>query len=121
MSIQIEFVEIPASKVVHDYHTRLFPFSSRRAINQSPVERLKRSITETGLWQLIVVRTQTLEGVAGNHGYLAYLEFAAEYGLNPERLMIPAARVDGDEEFVRLNSRICAKNCDTRTVSLIPK
>ncbi|MCK6623734.1 MAG: hypothetical protein DPW09_38005 [Anaerolineae bacterium] len=99
MSIPIEFVEIPASKVMYDHDTQLFPFSPRRAINQSLVERLKRSITETGLWQPILVRTQTLEGVAGNHRYLAYLEFATEFGVELERLMIPAALVDCDEEL----------------------
>jgi hypothetical protein len=52
------------------------------------------------LWQPIVVRTETLEKVAGNHRYLAYLEFAGEFGVDLEKLVIPAALVDWDEQLV---------------------
>jgi len=93
----ITLAEIPANNVVHDYYTRLFPFSPRREVDPHLVERLKRSIAETGMWQPIVVRAGTMEGIAGNHRYLACLEFAQEAGLDRDTLTISAVLVDCDE------------------------
>jgi hypothetical protein len=66
--------------VVYDHYTQLFPFSPRREIDHALVERLKRSITEIGMWQPIVVRAGTMEGIASNHRFLANLELAREAG-----------------------------------------
>ncbi len=54
-------------------------------------------MAETGMWQPIVVRDETMEGVAGNHRFLAQVELAAERGIEPCDLMIPAVLVDCDE------------------------
>lgn len=93
----ITLAEIPASSVVYDHDTRLFPFSPRREIDPSLVERLKHSIAATGVWQPIVVQAGTLEGIAGNHRFLACLEHAAEQGSSIESLRIPAVLIDCDE------------------------
>lgn len=97
MLSRITFAEVPIASIVYAHDTRLFPFSPRRAIDPSLVERLKRSIAETGMWQPVVVRAGTMEGIAGNHRFLAYLAVAAEKGLIAETLTIPAVLVDCDE------------------------
>ena len=76
MAPKITLTEVSASSVVYDHYTRLFPFSPRREIDQDLVERLKRSITETGMWMPVVVQAGTMEGIAGNHRFLAYWELA---------------------------------------------
>jgi hypothetical protein len=94
---KIILTEISASEVVYDHYTQLFPFSPRHEVNQDLVERLKRSLAETGMWQPIVVRAGTMEGIAGNHRFLANLELAREAGLDEETLMVPSILVDCDE------------------------
>ncbi|MBN1890588.1 MAG: ParB N-terminal domain-containing protein [Thermoflexales bacterium] len=96
MLSHITFAEMPAGSVVYNRCTRLFPFSPRREIDWNLVQRLKRSIAETGMWQPVVVRAGTLEGIAGNHRFLACLELAQEKGMNPAEL-IPAVLVECDE------------------------
>lgn len=97
MATKIRFVEIPVNNVVLHHDTQLFPFSPRREIDSLLVRQLKTSIAETGMWQPIVVRAGTMEGIAGNHRYLAYLEWAKEQGANLETLTIPTMLVDCDE------------------------
>ncbi|MEJ2558861.1 MAG: ParB N-terminal domain-containing protein, partial [Anaerolineae bacterium] len=82
---------------MYNHYTQLFPFSPRRKVVHGLVKRLKRSIAETGMWQPIVVRAGTTEGIAGNHRFIAHLELAREAGLDEETLMVPAILVDCDE------------------------
>jgi hypothetical protein len=88
---------ILAKKVVYHHDTGLFPFSPRQAIDQQLIDHLKHSIGETGLWQPIVVRSETMEGIAGNHRFLAYLGLARDQGRDLDRLEIPAVLIDCDE------------------------
>jgi hypothetical protein len=97
MLSHITFAEVPAGSVVYDHCTRLFPFSPRREIDWNLVKRLKRSIAETGMWQPVIIRAGTLEGIAGNHRFLACLELAPEKGRDPAELMIPVVLVECDE------------------------
>lgn len=97
MSSEIKFAEISANSVVYDHDTSLFPFSPRCEIDEGLIERLKRSIDETGMWQPIVVREETREGIAGNHRFLAYLQYAEEHEMSIEDLKLPAMLVDCDE------------------------
>ncbi|MGD0172898.1 MAG: ParB N-terminal domain-containing protein [Anaerolineales bacterium] len=97
MSSKVKYSEISVKKVVYDHSTRLFPFSPRKEIDISLIERLKRSIAETGNWQPIVVRSGTLEGIAGNHRFLALLELAKEQNADIDELTIPAMLVKCDE------------------------
>lgn len=97
MSPEIRLVELAADQIVYDHYTRLFPFSPRQKIDDELVGRLKRSITETGMWQPIVVRANTFEGIAGNHRFLAYLELMKAQGLDVSDSKIPAMLVDCDE------------------------
>ncbi len=93
----IQLTEILAKSVVYDHYTRLFPFSPRREVTPDLIERLRKSMSETGMWQPIVVRIGTMEGIAGNHRFLAYLELAEEQKHDLETLTIPAMLVDCDE------------------------
>lgn len=93
----IQFDTILASRVVYDKKTRRFPFSARREISIRLVESLKNSLLETGFWEPILVRADTLEGIAGNHRFLAYLALADENGLAPHQMKIPVALIDCDE------------------------
>ena len=97
MSQKITLAEVSVTSIVYDHDTRLFPFSPRREVDQALVDRLKQSISETGMWQPVVVRAETLEGIAGNHRLLARLEVAGEQGLDLEKLTIPTVLVDCDE------------------------
>lgn len=97
MAPKITLTEISASEVVYDPYTQLFPFSPRRETDQDLVEWLKRSMSETGIWQPIVLRESTKEGIAGNHRFLACLELAKEAGNDGDDLKIPAILVDCDE------------------------
>jgi hypothetical protein len=97
MAPKIRLTEIRASEVVYNHYSQLFPFSPRRKVVHGLVKRLKRSIAETGMWQPIVVRAGTTEGIAGNHRFIAHLELAREAGLDEETLMVPAILVDCDE------------------------
>jgi hypothetical protein len=97
MASKVKYSEISVKKVVYDHSTRLFPFSPRKEIETSLIERLKRSIAETGNWQPIVVRSGTLEGIAGNHRFLALLELAKEQNMNIDELTIPAMLIKCDE------------------------
>ncbi|GAB4537141.1 MAG: hypothetical protein Kow0063_23470 [Anaerolineae bacterium] len=96
---KITLTEISASSVVYDHDTGLFPFSPRREVDQNLIKRLKRSIAATGIWQPVVLRQSTMEGIAGNHRFLAYLELGRETGSDEEALKIPAVLVDCDEGF----------------------
>ena len=64
---------------------------------ESRVDELKASIEEVGMIQPIVVRADTMEGIAGNHRFLAYMAYADENGLKGTNLKIPAMVVDCDE------------------------
>jgi hypothetical protein len=97
MSPKIRFAEISATEIVYDHSTGLFPFSPRREIDRDLVARLKHSIAETGLWEPVVVRAQTLEGIAGNHRFLAVTEFATDRGQTLHEVQLPVALIDCDE------------------------
>jgi len=97
MASKVKYSEISAKKVVYDHSTRLFPFSPCKEIDTSLIERLKRSIAETGNWQPIVVRSGTLEGIAGNHRFLALLELSKEQNTDIDELTIPAMLINCDE------------------------
>ncbi|TET49342.1 MAG: hypothetical protein E3J64_09780 [Anaerolineales bacterium] len=97
MELQVTLTSIPAASVVYNEETGLFVFSPRREIDRVLVEGLKRSMAETGVWQPIVVRARTMEGIAGNHRFLAQVELAKERGLNQGDVEIMAAVVDCDE------------------------
>lgn len=93
----IKVIRVPEINIVYNHGTRLFPFSPRIVIDRNLVEKLKRSISETGFWQPIVVRAESMEGIAGNHRFLAYLELAKEKGLNMAEITVLAMVVDCDE------------------------
>jgi hypothetical protein len=97
MASRIKYSEISAKKVIYDHSTHLFPFSPRKEIDTSLIKRLKRSIAETGNWQPIVVRSGTLEGIAGNHRFLALLDLAKEQNTDIGELLIPAMLIKCDE------------------------
>lgn len=97
MALHVEYTELRPGDVVYDRMTGLFPFSPRPSIDRSLIERLKRSIAELGYWQPFIVRAGTLEGIAGNHRFLALVELATEQGVDLDTLALPAAVVTCDE------------------------
>lgn len=94
---KIVFAKIQANEIIYRHDTGLFPFSPRKSVDRLLVAGLKRSIAETGIWQPIVVRAKTLEGIAGNHRFLAMLEIARERGVGNGDAQIPTMLVDCDE------------------------
>jgi hypothetical protein len=97
MDQKVTLTSIPASSVVYDEQTGLFVFSPRMRTDADLVDRLKRSMAETGMWQPIVVRADTMEGIAGNHRFLAQLELAEDAGLRQEHVGVMAVVVSCDE------------------------
>ena len=89
--------KIAIGQIAYDHETQLFFFSPRCKIDQSLVARLKHSIRETGNWQPIVIRAGTLEGVAGNHRFLAIMEIELEAGHDLQSTLIPVVFAECDE------------------------
>jgi len=97
MNMRMTYAEIPADSVVYDPQTGLFPFSSRKEVDKDHVYRIAQSIEETGYWSPILVRAKTMQGLAGNHRFLALLHLAEKNGTPLETLKIPALLVECDE------------------------
>jgi hypothetical protein len=98
MKAIIHFREVPIDEVKYDPETGLFPYSSRLALDKTLISRLKNSIAQTGMWQPIVLKADTMEGVAGNHRFHAFRELQQEREDNLEAPQpIPAALLQCDE------------------------
>ncbi|MCJ7609285.1 ParB/RepB/Spo0J family partition protein, partial [Candidatus Bathyarchaeota archaeon] len=97
MNMRMTYAEIPADSVVYDPETGLFPFSSRKEVDKDHVYRIAQSIEETGYWSPILVRAETMQGLAGNHRFLALLHLAEKSGTPLETLKVPALLVECDE------------------------
>lgn len=91
------FKEIPVKDIIYDKETNLFPYSPRAEIDWAHVNRLKNSIAETGLWDPILVRESTLEGIDGNHTFLAYQQHSLDQGINIENSTISAVVIECGE------------------------
>src|SRR5687768_13842914 len=97
MVLNISFVDIVLSEIIYDQVSRLFPYSPRNSIDEGLVNKLKASILETGLLHPILVRAGTMEGIAGNHRFLALLEITKDDAKPIEEARIPIALVECDE------------------------
>jgi hypothetical protein len=98
MNMRMTYAEIPADSVVYDTQTGLFPFSSRKEVDKDHVCRIAQSIEETGYWSPILLRAKTMQGLAGNHRFLALLYLAEKSRTPLETLKVPALLVECDEE-----------------------
>lgn len=91
------FRMIPLTQIVYNQKTQLFPYSPRNEIDHNLVKSIKQSIAETGMWAPVVVKNDTMEGIAGNHRLLAYINDQLENRIPINQILIPAMLIDCDE------------------------
>ena len=99
---EITFSMIAPNRVVYDHVTGLFPYSSRMLLDRSNIDVIKRSYKLSGMWEPIVIRASTFEGIAGNHRFIAFIEYQVERGESLDVPNLPVVLIDCNENLASI-------------------
>jgi hypothetical protein len=95
--MKIELTDVALLDVNFDQKSGLFPYSPRAEIDYAHVAELVKSIETSEFWNPIYVRKETMEGIAGNHRFLAAMKIAEKSNISLAEYTIPAFMVDCEE------------------------
>jgi hypothetical protein len=95
-------VDLPISSIQYNHITGLFAFTPRKAVDLEHVAHLKSSIQTLGLMQPIIVQASSLQGIAGNHRFLAVRDIFQDSEIPTDQQRIQAVLIECSDDEARM-------------------